>query len=131
MQLSEVLSGILNEEKKIEKTENVEVSAVFVSVLTKDGYLRCIPWTEKNTIYDFIDLLSNGFLEDIELVELAKNLVEIKCQDPEEFERVYASIKQDTEFDKYETLEKMMEEIIDDLDLEDVSETYMSSEKVC
>ena len=131
MQLSEVLSGILNEEKKIEKTENVEVSAVFVSVLTKDGYLRCIPWTEKNTIYDFIDLLSNGFLEDIELVELAKNLVEIKCQDPEEFERVYASIKQDTEFDKYETLEKMMEEIINDLDLEDVSETYMSSEKVC
>ncbi len=131
MQLSEVLSGILKEEKKIEKTENVEVSAVFVSVLTKDGYLRCIPWTEKNTIYDFIDLLSNGFLEDIELVELAKNLVEIKCQDPEEFERVYASIKQDTEFDKYETLENMMEEIINDLDLEDVSETYVSSEKVC
>ena len=131
MQLSEVLSGILNEEKKIEKTENVEVSAVFVSVLTKDGYLRCIPWTEKNTIYDFIDLLSNGFLYVLELVELAKNLVEIKCQDPEEFERVYASIKQDTEFDKYETLEKMMEEIINDLDLEDVSETYMSSEKVC
>lgn len=132
MELTYVLNEILKKEKKLSKEEPTEVSAVFVSVLTKDGYLRCIPWSEENTIIDHINLLANGLLEDVTIIELAKNLVELKCQDYKTFKDVYRSMQENTEFDNYEELENTMADIIQDLDLEEhVMSNSEEDEMIC
>ena len=131
MELSQVLSEMLKKEKKLSKEEHADVSAVFVAVLTSEGYLRCIPWTEENTLLDHINLLSNGFLEDVALVELAKDLVELKCQDSKVFEEVYKSIKENTDFVNYDELEETMEEIIKDLELDEHVGTSGDETMIC
>jgi len=130
MELTYVLNEILKKEKKNSKESPQEVSAVFVSILTSDGYLRCIPWSEDNSIFDHINLLANGFLKDVELVELAKNLIELKYHEPDTFKNIYQSIQENTNFNNYEELEETMKEIEKDLELDEEASSE-PSDMVC
>lgn len=123
-----LISSILKElSENIEETDvelgdkvpekNKKASAVFVGVLTEDGFLKSYSWTENDNVYDIIDILSNGFLNDISIFEIAKQLHYIRMQDEEAYKEVYEKLHA-TSFSNFAVLDNLLEEF----DLQDYAE---------
>lgn len=111
--ISNVLKEFIGEIKEYEESNenipksNKRASALFIGVLTEDGYLKSYAWDEHDDTGDIINILSNGFLDDIATFEIAKRLHMIKDVDPTLYEEVFLEL-QNTPFKNYEALGKLL-----------------------
>ena len=97
--ISNVLKDFISEIKEYEESnenipkQNKRASALFIGVLTEDGYLKSYAWDEHDDTGDIINILSNGFLDDIATFEIAKRLHMIKDVDPTLYEEVFLELQ--------------------------------------
>lgn len=111
--LSKVLFDLAYDAKRTEKEmpDLSKASAVFVGVLTKEGYLRSYSWSETHNVVDIIGILTNGFLNDISNFEIAKALIYIHDEQPDIFDNVFKEVEARLMPNQMEMVEKCMAEI--------------------
>ena len=111
--LSKVLFNLAYSAKRTEKEmpDLSKASAVFVGVLTKEGYLRSYSWTETHNVVDIISILANGMLTDISNFEIAKALIFIHDEQPDIFDNILAQVEARVSTNQMGLIKQCMNEI--------------------
>ena len=109
------ITNVLRAVAREYEDEEDEIDSVFITVLNGDGSIRMIPFDADERSFDnsakTICYLGNGLLKDAEMIGLASELAYVKKYDEDSFEKFIELLEKRTEFNEFETLFELIEEM--------------------